>query len=300
VLHKFRKLFDILYETHKVASREGLMRYAGALAFFAIFCVAPFLTIILGVAGIWLSRRSVDQKFEAVLADSIGPEAGQFIQNLLQDAATQGAYAIALAVITLIFLAMRVVLVVQTGLNAMSGLPNPEPENFVDTIRQNAFRAFVIIIFQVAAIFVLLLSAVFNNINEATKEQLPLVFPTWVEALLHYGLAYGLLSGVIAATYAYLPAKQMRFKTVLPGAFVAAVSFLVLNTLFGIYISFSNYSRIFGAATALIFVLLWFYFAAQIFLYGAALNHSLNTRTSRKLWNGDSESTEVAAASAEG
>jgi YihY family inner membrane protein len=275
------------------------MRYAGALAFFAIFCLAPFLTIILGVGGIWLSRRSVDEKFEAVLADSIGPEAAQFIQSLQQGAATQGAYAIALAVVTLILLAMRVVMVVQAGLNAMSGLPNPEPENIIETIRHNAFRALVIIVFQVAAIFVLLLSAVFNNISRATKEQLPLVFPSWVEALLHYGLAYGLLTVVIAATYAYLPAKQMRFQSVLPGAFVAAVSFLVLNTLFGIYVNFSNYSRIFGAATALIFVLLWFYFAAQIFLYGAALNRSLSTRTSRELWSDGSQPKATSAASAE-
>jgi membrane protein len=50
---------------------------------------------------------------------------------------------------------------------------------------------------------------------------------------------------------------------------VTAVLFITGKTLIGLYIGHSGVTSIFGAAASLIVVLLWVYYSAQIFLFGA-------------------------------
>ena len=53
------------------------------------------------------------------------------------------------------------------------------------------------------------------------------------------------------------------------GAAVTALLFIAGKTLIGLYIGRSGITSAFGAAASLIVVLLWVYYSAQIFLFGA-------------------------------
>ena len=53
------------------------------------------------------------------------------------------------------------------------------------------------------------------------------------------------------------------------GAAVTSLLFLAGKFLIGVYIGRSNISSAFGAAASLVVVLLWVYYSAQIFLFGA-------------------------------
>jgi membrane protein len=78
-----------------------------------------------------------------------------------------------------------------------------------------------------------------------------------------------LISFLFAAIYKVLPDRDLEWGDVMLGAIVTAVLFTIGKSLISWYIGSSAVASSFGAAGALIVLLLWVYYSAQIFLLGA-------------------------------
>ena len=78
-----------------------------------------------------------------------------------------------------------------------------------------------------------------------------------------------LISFLFAAIYKVLPDRNLEWGDVVVGAIVTGVLFTIGKTLISWYIGSSAVASSFGAAGALIVLLLWVYYSAQIFLLGA-------------------------------
>ena len=78
-----------------------------------------------------------------------------------------------------------------------------------------------------------------------------------------------LISFLFAAIYKVLPDRNLEWGDVVVGAIVTGVLFTIGKSLISWYIGSSAVASSFGAAGALIVLLLWVYYSAQIFLLGA-------------------------------
>jgi membrane protein len=72
-----------------------------------------------------------------------------------------------------------------------------------------------------------------------------------------------------AMIYVYLPNRPPRFAFGVPGAIVTAIGYAVAQVGFGIYTAHANFQQLYGALSAIFVVMLWIYFVAMIFLFGA-------------------------------
>ena len=77
------------------------------------------------------------------------------------------------------------------------------------------------------------------------------------------------VSLLFAAIYKVLPDRNLEWGDVVIGAIVTGVLFTVGKSLISLYIGSSAVASSFVAAGALIVLLLWVYYSAQIFLLGA-------------------------------
>ena len=75
--------------------------------------------------------------------------------------------------------------------------------------------------------------------------------------------------GAVRAIYKVLPDKTIDWKDVIIGAVATSFLFSIGKFLIGLYIGSSSVASSYGAAGALAVLLLWIYYSAQIFLFGA-------------------------------
>lgn len=91
--------------------------------------------------------------------------------------------------------------------------------------------------------------------------------------LVRYAFSMALLIFVMAVLYRYLPAARTRWRQVLPGACFATFLWLLLASLFSLYLSHSgDYTVTYGSLGGVVITLLFLQFSALLFLYGAEVN----------------------------
>src|SRR5439155_21810240 len=92
-----------------------------------------------------------------------------------------------------------------------------------------------------------------------------------------------LISALFAAMYKVLPDAPITWRDVAIGALVATALFAIGKYLIALYIGRSAIASSFGAAGALVVLLLWIFYSAQIFLLGAeftrAWAHAFGSRS---------------------
>jgi membrane protein len=88
-------------------------------------------------------------------------------------------------------------------------------------------------------------------------------------ASLDFLLSVALGTGLLALMYRYLPAQRLAWRHVLLGALVTALLFHLGRWAIGLYLGRATQPTAFGAAASFAALLLWLYYSAQIFLFGA-------------------------------
>ena len=82
-------------------------------------------------------------------------------------------------------------------------------------------------------------------------------------------LSLVLISALFALIFRYMPARRLGWKSVAMGGLLTAVLFDLGRWAIGLYLAHSTQPSAFGAAASFAALLLWLYYTAQIFLFGA-------------------------------
>jgi membrane protein len=82
-------------------------------------------------------------------------------------------------------------------------------------------------------------------------------------------VSFLLIAALFAVIYKVLPDEHVTWADVGIGALVTSFLFTIGKFAIGLYIGSSRIGSSYGAASALVVILLWIYYSAQIFLLGA-------------------------------
>jgi membrane protein len=84
------------------------------------------------------------------------------------------------------------------------------------------------------------------------------------------------ITTLFAMIYKVLPDVSIPWRDVWFGSFITAVMFSIGKLLIGLYLGSSNVASAYGAAGALVIVLMWVYYSSQIFLFGAEITRAFS------------------------
>jgi len=84
-------------------------------------------------------------------------------------------------------------------------------------------------------------------------------------------LSFALSTLLFAMIYKLIPRVRLRWRDMWTGAAVTAALFALGKVLIGFYLGRASIASVFGAAGSLVAVMVWVYYSAQVFLFGAEI-----------------------------
>jgi len=246
---------------------DALSRGA-AIAFYTVTSIAPILLIVVAIAGLAFGRDAAQGALTAQIGSLMGQQTADVLQSAVASASgkSSGILATIIGVVTVVVTASGVFVEMQSALNVIW---KAEPQGV--TVSRLVWARAESLGLVAALGFLLLVSLVVSAALTAFGNYLNSILPFGkvIAEALNVLVSLALISILVAAIYKVLPDRPIAWRDVIIGAVVTAVLFTAGKSLIGWYIGSSAVASSYGAAGALIVLLLWVYYSAQIFLFGA-------------------------------
>ena len=260
----------LIQETVSGYIEDEAMTRGAAIACYTMFSLAPLLVVAVAIAGVAFGEEAVQVAVAEQLRALVGREGADAVQAMVRGVGEGGGQGggipTMVSVSVLLVTASGVFAELQSALNAVwRAVPKEITVSYL-------LQARLLSIGLVAATgFLLLVSLLASTALAALETWAGALLPSLVLllAMLNTLVSLALTTALFAAIYKVLPDRRLEWRDVAVGALCTAVLFNLGKALIGWYIGGSGTARSYGAAGALVVVLLWVYYSAQIFLLGA-------------------------------
>ena len=250
-----------------------------ALAFYTVLSIAPLLLIVIAVAGFVFGEDAARGEIYQQLHGMLGSHGALAVQDLLESASrrAQGASAAAFGAVLLFVGATTVFAELQDALDRIWRVPRRQRSAGLWGLLRARLLSFGLILgIGFLLVVSLAASAALRALSrwwDPDSESFA-TFSGWTEL----SMSLLLVTAVFALIYKTMPHARIAWRDVWIGAGVTALLFLIGKGLIGLYIGGSGITTLYGAAASLVIVLLWIYYSAQIFLFGAEFSRAYARR----------------------
>jgi len=264
----------VLTETGSGWSRNNVMRMSAALAYYAIFSLAPLLVIAMSVAGWLFGPEAVRGQLDDQLRSVMGAVPAKAVQSLVQSAAepSKSIFAALLGFLTLLLGASGVFNQIQEALNEIWRMKSPTtPTGFQHIVRGFLFTRLLTFSMVLIIGFLLLISLALSTAIATLEQYAANLLPITASIIVLLGILVSLLMETVLFTLIFriLPQTKVRWPHALRGAAITAVFFEIGKWILSLYLGRESTTSGFGAAGSLVLVLLWLYYTSLIFFTGA-------------------------------
>ena len=260
------------WSDRRASSRARRWRYM-------VFSLAPMLILVIAVAGAFFGEDAVRSELFTQLRDLTGERGAEVIQTVLASAHESGGGWIAalISIFVLIFSATTAFAELKASLDELWDV-SARQKGLQGMVRSRMLSFGLVL---VLALFLLISLTVNAGLAAARKYYGDLwtassfaVVAEWISNLFSFSVVVALF----AVIFKLLPSARITWRDVIPGAIVTAALFLVGKWGIGVYLSRGAAVSAYGAAGSLIALLLWIYYSAQIFFFGAVFTRQFALR----------------------
>jgi membrane protein len=260
-------LFQALLQVFGQASREWINdnapRLGASLAFYTLLSLAPVIVIAVAVAAVVYGQDAAQGRLASEIQDIAGPDVARKIQEMIIRAyqPRTGLIATLLGLATLAFGASSMFVELHGAMNTIWDVPLPRDRTNAATIVRlirDRFYSFAMVL---GIGFLLLVSLVLNAWIAAMRIAVP--------RAAMFMISYLVIAVLFAALYKIVPDVTLKWSDVALGAMITSLLFTIGKQLMGLYFAHASFGSTYSAVGSPIVVLLWVYYSAQLFFWGA-------------------------------
>jgi membrane protein len=266
-------MFRAIQDAAAAWSRHNAPRLGAALAYYAVLSIAPALIVATAICGLAFGSEAVDNQIYLQMRDIVGSQIAGIIEDLLKSAAkpTAGILATLLGFATMIVGASGVFVELRDILNYIWDAPPKATQGFRSIIRDR-FLSFAMVIGAGVLLTASLAVTVIVQSADAYSGRYFSLPPSLLETS-NFLVTLTLTSVVFALMYRVIPEVRVDWEDVAIGSVVTALLFSAGKLLIGLYLGRTAIGSAYGAAGSLVVLLVWVYYSAQIFLFGAEFTY---------------------------
>lgn len=270
-MEKLRYWTNILRDAGKLWVECNAFSYAGSLAFYTLFSLAPTIIIAVTVTGFVLGEEAAQGQIVAEFQDVMGTEAATLVEEAVYNSRidSSGIFPVVAGVVALMIGATTVFAQMQISLNTLWGVrPKPSRNSLFIFLKSRLFSLMVV----VSIGFILLVSLVLGVALRASLE-FTAEFVPGVAALISAAeivVSFVVVTLLFGTIFKVLPDVILKWRHVIVGAVVTALLFSLGRYGISVYLAYTATASTYGAAGAVVLILMWVYYSSLILLFGGA------------------------------
>ena len=274
----WRAAWPILRDSASLWIERRCPSMGAAIAYYTAFSLAPVLVIVIAVAGLIFGQEAASGAVFTQFSGLLGADAAKALQAMIASASDVGdsTWAIVIGVGLLLVSATTVFGELQSSLNVIWEPPASERPALTAWVRARLSSLGMVL----SLGFLFLVLMVVGTAVDALLKWLDAIAP-WLPAVafvLNTLLSVSVTFLLFALIYRMLPDFAIPWREVWFGAAISTLLFHVGRWAIGAYVANAELASSFGAATALVVILVWVYYSAQIFLFGATITKVVSER----------------------
>lgn len=263
--------FAVIKASVKLWLERNAFSYAGSLAFYTLFSLAPVVILAVTVIGVVLGEEAAQGHIVAQLQGTMGEDAATAIEQAVAQSRIEesGLLPTLLGFGALIIGATTVFAQMQFSLNTIWGVTaRPTANSAWVFVKKRLLSLTVVLSIGFILLVSLVLGVAIRSVLKVADDFLPYMglFTTWVEFLV----SMMVISVLFATIFKVLPDVVLAWRDVLVGAVVTALLFTLGRSGIAAYLAHTATASTYGAAGSVVMILLWVYYSSLILLFGAA------------------------------
>jgi len=261
-----KALFGLFKRAVSGWSNDNASSMGATLAFYTLLSMAPLLALVITLAGLFIGRDQAQDLLMTQMSGLLGDTGAQGVKTLLDAAQGPegGVIATVVSLVTLALGATTVFAELKSDLDRIWKTQAPKASGVWGYIRTRLLSFGLVVTIGFLLLVSLAVSAGLAFVGQTLFGGAEVV----MHALDFFGsiIVSTLLFG---AVYKVLPSTRIAWRDVLVGSLVTAVLFWIGKLLIGLYLGKSSMASSFGAAGTIVVTIVWVYYSAQIFFFGA-------------------------------
>ena len=258
-------LLAVVWERWNAVDADSL---AAAVAFYAVLSLAPFLILVVAVGSWWVGLDAARHFLSVQIAGLIGPDSASMVERLVSGPGLPkelDGWAAWIAAAVIAIGASATFAELQHALNRIFG--EVERGAMVELLRARAMSFGLVVATGLLLGVSLLLSTALTVLADRGAADVGVR----TGAIVNEGVGFVVIAIAFALLLRVLPDRPPRGRRVWIGAFASALLFGAGKYLLGWYVARFALGSAYGAAGAVVVIMLWIYFSAATFLAGAVL-----------------------------
>ena len=261
-------LIYLIKETVHQWNAHRVPRMGAALSFYTVFSLAPLVIVTLSLFSLAMARSTASAAMVNQVRDIVGNEGADTVRIILSKVADAhtGVWETMLGFGVLLVGASGVFGELQDSLNEIWDV-GPRHHPVFAYLKERAISFVMVLVMSLLQLLSFLASAGVAMVNNYLHGLSPGLGDAW--EIGNSGVSLLMTAILFALIYRVVPDTRILWRDVWAGALIAAVLFVVGKFVLALYFGRSAIASNYGPAGPLIIILLWVFYSAQIFFFGA-------------------------------
>lgn len=247
-------------------------RLGASLAYYTLLSLAPLSILLVAICGLVFTRSAAESSLLGQLQGIVGHSAANTLRTVLDSAHQRrsGAIASVVAVVVLFFGASGVFVELRDSLNLIWDAHSGAWRGWGDLVIQRLTSFVAVLGLGLLLLISLVLSAALGLLSRFFGDLIPAGAAIGGE-MLNLVVSPLAVAALFALIFKFVPDVPIAWRDVVIGAVVTSILFSVGRVALSFYLRTAGVGSAYGAAGSLVAFVVWVYYSAQIFFFGAIL-----------------------------
>jgi membrane protein len=253
-------MFSFVWRVVSEFGKDKAGTLSAAFAYVAVFSIGPLLLVLVSIVGLIYGKKAAAGQLYDQLSTTFGPETARTLQSLAAHLSHTGSSAAALAIgiVGLLLGAIGMTAQLQSSFDIILRAKGDPGAGIKFTIYTKLKNITIILAGSLIAVASILATTLTARLGKGLGLE---ALNTLVSLIIFIVVLY--------LVYRFLPDVAVPRWLAFRAAFFVGLLFLVGKVILGFVIGRNGTASAYGAAASLVVLLLWFYYTAQILMFGA-------------------------------